>query len=258
MKRPVTKVARLLDRGNYDALGEKVFPATPERIFPFPKNLPKNRYGLAQWLTLPDNPLTARVAVNRYWQLFFGTGLVKTTEDFGNQGELPSHPKLLDWLAVTFRQSGWNVKQLVRTIVTSATYRQSSHASKALYELDPQNRLLARGPAGRLSAEMMRDNALAASGLINRELGGLSIKPYQPDGLWRINGATYVPDSGDKVYKRSLYVMIKRSVPNPTLGTFDATSRSFCTVRRQKTNTPLQALVTLNDPTFVEAARVLG
>ncbi len=255
---PISKIAHLLDRGNYDALGEKVYPATPERIFPFPKNLPKNRYGLAQWLTLPDNPLTARVAVNRYWQLFFGTGLVKTTEDFGNQGELPSHPKLLDWLAVTFQQSGWNVKQLVRTIVTSATYRQSSHASPALYELDPQNRLLARGPAGRLSAEMMRDNALASSGLINLQLGGRSIKPYQPDGLWRINGATYVPDSGNKVYKRSLYVIIKRSVPNPTLGTFDATSRSFCTVRRQKTNTPLQALVTLNDPTFVEAARVLG
>ena len=254
----IPKVAHLLERGNYDALGEKVYPATPERIFPFPRNLPKNRYGLAQWLTLPDNPLTSRVAVNRYWQLFFGTGLVKTTEDFGNQGELPSHPKLLDWLAVTFRQSGWDVKQLVRTIVTSATYRQSSQASKTLYERDPQNRLLARGPAGRLSAEMMRDNALAASGLINLQLGGKSIKPYQPDGLWRINGATYVPDSGARVYKRSLYVLIKRSVPNPTMGTFDAAARSFCTVRRQKTNTPLQALVVLNDPTFVEAARVLG
>jgi hypothetical protein len=254
----IPKATYLLERGNYDALGEKVYSATPERIFTFPKNLPKNRYGLAQWLTLPDNPLTARVAVNRYWQMFFGTGLVKTTEDFGNQGELPSHSKLLDWLAVTFRESGWDVKQLVRTIVTSATYRQSSRAPKALYERDPQNRLLARGPAGRLSAEMMRDNALAASGLINLQLGGPSIKPYQPDGLWRINGATYMPDSGAKVYKRSLYVIIKRSVPNPTLGTFDAPSRSFCTVRRQQTNTPLQALVTLNDPTFVEAARVLG
>ena len=252
------KPAYLLERGNYDAPGQRVYPNTPERIFAFPKNLPKNRYGLAQWLTHPDNPLTARVAVNRYWQMFFGTGLVKTTEDFGNQGELPSHPELLDWLAVSFRQSGWNVKQLVRAIVMSATYRQSSHATKTLYERDPHNRLLARGPAGRLSAEMLRDNALAASGLINLHVGGKSIKPYQPDGLWRINGATYLPDTGANVYKRSLYVLIKRSVPNPTLGTFDAPARSFCTVRRQKTSTPLQALVTLNDPTFVEAARVLG
>ncbi|MPR34797.1 DUF1553 domain-containing protein [Salmonirosea aquatica] len=248
----------VLERGSYDAPGERVSPATPERIFPFPKDYPKNRYGLARWLTHPDNPLTARVAVNRYWQMFFGTGLVRTSEDFGNQGEMPSHPKLLDWLAVSFQESGWNVKQLIRTLVTSATYRQSSRTPKALYERDPNNRLLARGPTSRLTAEMLRDNALAASGLINLQVGGSSIKPYQPDGLWRINGATYVPDTGAQVYKRSLYVLIKRSVPNPTLGTFDAPSRSFCTVRRQKTNTPLQALVTLNDPTFVEAARVLG
>ena len=255
---PQPKQAYLLKRGNYDMPGEKVFPNTPERIFAFPKNLPKNRYGLAQWLTHENNPLTARVAVNRYWQLLFGTGLVKTTEDFGNQGEMPSHPALLDWLAVTFRASGWNVKQLMKTIVLSATYRQDSRASRELLEKDPQNRLLARGPAYRLSAEMMRDNALVASGLINGEVGGRSIKPYQPDGLWRINSANYEPDSGAMVYKRSVYVLIKRSVPNPTLGTFDAPSRSYCTVRRQKTNTPLQALVTLNDPTFVEAAKVLG
>lgn len=262
------KQAYRLNRGEYDARAEKVYPNTPERIFAFPADLPKNRYGLAQWLTHDDNPLTARVAVNRYWQLFFGTGLVKTTEDFGNQGELPSHPQLLDWLAIEFRSNGWDVKHLVRTIVLSATYRQDSRASRSrsdgsrsdvsAMEQDPQNRLLSRGPSVRLSAEMMRDNALTASGLINSEIGGPSIKPYQPDGLWRINGADYVADSGAKVYKRSLYVLVKRSVPNPTLSTFDASSRSFCVVRRQKTTTPLQALVLLNDPTFVEAAKVLG
>lgn len=252
------KQAHLLNRGNYDAPGEKVFPATPEKIFGFPSSLPKNRYGLAQWLTDKQNPLTARVAVNRYWQLFFGTGLVKTTEDFGNQGELPSHPELLDWLAISFRDSGWDVKKLVKGIVTSATYRQTSTTTKELLEKDAQNRLLARGPARRLSAEMMRDNALMASGLINLEIGGKSIKPYQPADLWRINSSKYEQDSTEVIYKRSLYILIKRSVPNPTLGTFDAPSRSFCTVRRQKTNTPLQALVTLNDPTFVEACKVLG
>lgn len=252
------KQAYLLERGIYDARAEKVFPNTPERIFAFPAKLPKNRYGLAQWLTHSDNPLTARVAVNRYWQLFFGTGLVKTAEDFGNQGELPSHPQLLDWLAVEFQSHGWDVRHLVRTMVLSATYRQDSRASRLAMQKDPQNRLLSRGPSVRLTAEMMRDNALAASGLLNPELGGPSIKPYQPDGLWRINGADYVPDSGAKVYKRSLYVLVKRSVPNPTLSTFDASSRSFCVIRRQKTTTPLQALVTLNDPTFVEAAKVLG
>jgi hypothetical protein len=255
---PRPKQAYLLDRGNYNAPGEKVYPSTPEKIFPFPAQLPKNRVGLARWLTDKRNPLTARVAANRYWQLFFGTGLVKTTEDFGNQGELPSHPELLDWLALHFQESGWDVKQLVRTLVTSATYRQESRPRKELLEKDPQNRLLARGPARRLSAEMMRDNALMASGLINLKLGGKSIKPYQPADLWRINSSRYEPDSGDIIYKRSLYVLVKRSVPNPTLSTLDAPSRSFCTVRRQKTSSPLQALVTLNDPTYVEAANVLG
>lgn len=255
---PKPKQAHILLRGNYDAPGERVFPSTPASILPFPKNLPKNRYGLAQWLTHADNPLTARVAVNRYWQNFFGTGLVKTTEDFGNQGELPSHPELLDWLAVTFRESGWDVKKLNKLIVMSATYRQDSRVSKDVRERDPENRLYARGPANRMSAEMIRDNALMASGLLNKKIGGASVRPYQPEGLWSINSTTYTPDSGDAVYRRSLYVIVKRSVPNPTLSTFDATSRSFCVVRRQKTNTPLQALVTLNDPTFVEAMKVLG
>ncbi|GGM88297.1 hypothetical protein GCM10010967_21150 [Dyadobacter beijingensis] len=255
---PRPKQAHLLIRGNYDAPGEKVYPSTPASILAFPKNLPKNRYGLAQWLTHADNPLTARVAVNRYWQNFFGTGLVKTTEDFGNQGELPTHPELLDWLAVTFRESGWDVKKLNKLIVMSATYRQDSRTSREVRERDPENRLYARGPANRMSAEMIRDNALTASGLINPKIGGGSVKPYQPEGLWSINSSNYTPDSGNAVYRRSLYVIVKRSVPNPTLSTFDATSRSFCVVRRQKTNTPLQALVTLNDPTFVEAVRVLG
>ncbi len=255
---PKPKQAYIRERGVYDAIGEKVSPNTPEGIFGFPKNLPKNRLGLAKWLTDSKNPLTSRVAVNRYWQLFFGMGIVKTSEDFGNQGELPTHPKLLDYLALEFQNSGWNVKKLVKLMVTSGTYRQDSRPTKELLEKDSQNRYLARGPAVRLTAEMMRDNALIASGLMNPEIGGKSIKPYQPDGLWRINGATYVPDSGAKVYKRSLYVIIKRSVPNPTLATFDAPARNACTVRRQKTNTPLQALVTLNDPTFVEASKVLG
>jgi hypothetical protein len=256
MRKP--KQAHVLLRGNYDAPGEKVFPATPQSILPFPKNLPKNRYGLAQWLTHPDNPLTARVEVNRLWQNFFGTGLVKTTEDFGNQGEMPSHPELLDWLAVTFRESGWDIKKINKLIVMSATYRQDSRTSKDMRDKDPENRLYARGPANRMSAEMIRDNALMASGLLNKKIGGKSIKPYQPEGLWSINSTNYVPDTGDAVYRRSLYVLVKRTVPNPTLATFDATTRSYCVVRRQKTNTPLQALVTLNDPTFIEAAKVLG
>ncbi|CAG5018122.1 hypothetical protein DYBT9275_05934 [Dyadobacter sp. CECT 9275] len=255
---PQRKKAHILIRGNYDALGEEVFPNTPESIFAFPKNLPKNRYGLAQWLTNPGNPLTSRVAVNRLWQNFFGTGIVKTTEDFGNQGEQPSHPQLLDWLAVTFRESGWDVKKLNKLIVMSATYRQDSRATREVREKDPENRWFAHGPVNRMTAEMIRDNALMASGLINRKIGGKSVKPYQPEGLWEINSASYKADSGDAVYRRSLYIIVKRSVPNPTLSTFDATSRSFCVVRRQKTNTPLQALVTLNDPTFVESMKVMG
>ncbi len=255
---PQRRKTFVLQRGNYDLFGEEVFPNTPHAILPFPKQLPKNRYGLAQWLTDADHPLTARVAVNRYWQNFFGTGLVKTSEDFGNQGEMPSHLELLDWLAVTFLESGWDVKKLCKLMVMSATYRQDSKANQFIVERDPENRLLSHGPAVRMSAEMIRDNALMASGLLNKKIGGGSIKPYQPDGLWEINNTSYKADNGDAVYRRSLYVLIKRSVPNPTLATFDATSRSYCVMRRQETNTPLQALVTLNDPTFVEAAKVIG
>jgi hypothetical protein len=255
---PMPRKTRVLIRGNYDTFGDEVFANTPASVLAFPTDLPRNRLGLSQWLMRDDHPLTARVAVNRFWQNYFGTGIVKTTEDFGNQGELPSHPELLDWLAITFRDSGWDVKKLQKLIVMSATYRQDSRASQEAKSKDPENRMLSCGPANRLSAEMIRDNALAASGLITKQIGGKSIKPYQPDGLWEINNTRYVADTGQAIYRRSLYVIVKRTVPHPTMETFDAPSRSYCVVRRQKTNTPLQSLVTLNDPTFVEAARVLG
>ena len=248
----------ILTRGVYDNYGEEVFPNTPESIMAMPEELPKNRLGLAKWLTHKDHPLTARVAVNRYWQNYFGRGLVKTAQDFGNQGELPTHPQLLDWLAIKFMESGWEVKALQKLIVMSATYRQSSFVDKKLLALDQENKWLARGPNERLSSEMMRDNALAASGLLNEKVGGESVYPYQPDGLWAMNFDPYPQDTGDKLYRRSLYTMWRRTNPNPTLSTFDQPERNLCTVKRQKTNTPLQALVLLNDPTYVEAAKVLG
>ncbi|MEM6633697.1 MAG: DUF1553 domain-containing protein, partial [Bacteroidota bacterium] len=248
----------LLERGVYDAYGEEVFPNTPPSVMAMPEDLPKNRLGLAKWLTHPKHPLTARVAVNRYWQLFFGRGLVHTVQDFGNQGELPSHPELLDWLAVHFVKSGWNVKALHKLIVMSATYRQSSHTSEALRKKDLDNIWLARGPSIRLTSEMIRDNALAASGLLNRKVGGESVYPYQPDGLWAMNFDPYPEDTGENLYRRSLYSMWRRTIPNPTLATFDQPERNVCTVKRQKTNTPLQALVLMNDPTFIEASKVIG
>ncbi len=248
----------ILERGEYNAHGEEVFPNTPENILPMPDELPKNRLGLAQWVTSPENPLTARVAVNRFWQNLFGKGLVATSADFGNQGEMPSHPELLDWLALQFISSGWDVKAMQKIIVMSATYRQESLPRKDLEEIDQDNRLLARGPYGRLAGEMIRDNALFASGLLDRSVGGESVRPYQPDGLWRVNGANYVQGSGKDLYRRSLYTIWKRSVHHPTLSVFDAPDRSESVVHRQETNTPLQALTLLNDPTFVEAAKVLG
>ncbi|PHN02755.1 DUF1553 domain-containing protein [Flavilitoribacter nigricans] len=255
---PQRRPAYILERGQYDVYGEEVFPTTPEQILPMPENLPPDRLGLAKWLFHPDHPLTARVAVNRYWKNLFGRGLVKSVEDFGNQGDLPDHPQLLDWLAVHFIESGWDVKALHKLIVTSATYRQSSITSDKLWEKDPENVWLARGPARRLTGEMIRDNALAASKLLQAEIGGPSVKPYQPEGLWKINNQEYRPDIGSKLYRRSLYTFWKRSVPNPTLATFDVPNRSECTVRRQATSTPLQALVLMNDPSFLEAARVIG
>ena len=254
----IPKKTTILNRGQYDQPGTQVFPNTPADIFPFPASYPKNRLGLAKWLTNENHPLTSRVVVNRLWQQFFGVGIVKTSEDFGNQGELPSNPALLDWLAVELQESGWDLKKMVKLMVMSSTYKQDSYASPSLREMDPENRLLARGPANRLTAEMMRDNVLTASGLINKKIGGPSIRPYQPAGLWEINSSTYVADSTDAVYRRSLYIIAKRTVPNPTMATFDASERSSCLSRRQKTNTPLQSLVLLNDPTYIEASKVLG
>ena len=251
--------AFVLRRGQYDDKGEQVFPDTPARIMPFPDDLPKNRLGLARWLVDPQNPLTARVAVNRYWQMYFGQGIVATPEDFGNQGALPTHPLLLDWLARTFIESGWDVKAMQKQIVMSATYRQSSAAPSALLARDPQNELLARGPSFRLSAEIIRDQALAASGLLVRALGGPGVKPYQPAGLWEEkSGATYVQDTGEGLYRRSLYTFWKRTSPPPSMITFDAARRNQCVMRRQRTSTPMQALVLLNDPQFVEASRKIA
>jgi len=248
----------ILERGEYAAHGEEVDANTPSSILPMPEDYPKNRLGLARWLVNDKHPLTARVAVNRLWQQFFGKGLVATSSDFGNQGEMPSHPELLDWLAVTFRASGWDVKKIQKMILMSATYRQSSLAGKELQEKDYDNIWLARGPSGRMPGEMIRDNALYASNMLGKALGGPSVKPYQPDGLWSVNGGQYVEDTGENLFRRSLYTLWKRSVPNPTLHIFDAPERSEVTIKRQETNTPLQALVLMNDPIYVEIAKVMG
>src|SRR5690606_29280526 len=217
-----------------------------------------NRFGLAQWLTASENPLTARVTVSRFWQNFFGRGLVATSGDFGNQGEMPSHPELLDWLAINFIESGWEVKAMQKLIVMSASYRQASLPRADLEEKDPDNELLAKGPYARMTGEMIRDNALFASGLLDMSVGGKSVFPYQPEGLWQVNGATYHQGQGKDLYRRSLYTVWKRSVHHPVMAVFDAPDRSESVVHRQETNTPLQALTLLNDPTFVEAAKVLG
>jgi hypothetical protein len=257
----------LLVRGQYDKPGEKVTAEVPASLPSMPKDAPKNRLGLARWLVSPEQPLMARVTVNRFWQVFFGTGLVKTAEDFGIQGELPSHPELLDWLAVEFMQK-WDVKALVRSIVTSATYRQSSVVTPSLHSRDPENRLLARGPRFRLQAEFIRDQALAISGLLNRKIGGASVFPYQPAGLWQElasrgdsknwSAQFFVQSKGKDLYRRSMYTFWKRTSPPPQMITFDAPDREVCTVRRSRTNTPLQALVLLNDPTYIEASRKLA
>ncbi len=257
MERP--RPTYVLERGQYDAPGERVFPGVPEAVLPWPEEYRKDRRGFARWLLRNDHPLTARVAVNRYWQLFFGRGLVRTAEDFGNQGELPSHPELLDWLAIWFQENDWNVKALCKLIVRSATYRQASSADEDLRAIDPENKWLARAPQRRLASEMLRDHALRAAGLLDERIGGKSVFPYQPEGLWAMSGgATYRPSMGADLYRRSLYTVWKRTAPHPTLATFDQPERSECTLRRQETNTPLQALVLLNDPTFVEAAKVMG
>lgn len=254
----------VLDRGQYNKPTEKVSTGVPSLFPAMPKSAPKNRLGFSQWLVDPSHPLTARVAVNRYWQRLFGVGLVKTVEDFGLQGEMPSHPELLDWLATEFIRSGWDVKHMQRLIVTSATFRQSSHVTPEAHERNPENRLLARGPRLRMDAEEVRDAALAASGLLVRTLGGKSVYPYQPKGLWmELNNRpgyskAYPQGSGDDLYRRSMYTFWKRTVPSPMLKTLDAPEREFCTVQRSRTNTPTQALLLLNAPQFVEAGRHLA
>jgi cytochrome c553 len=261
---PQPRPAFVLNRGVYSDPLYEVKPGTPQSVLSFAGDLPPNRLGLAQWLFNDENPLSARVAVNRYWQLFFGIGLVNTPQDFGNQGSLPTYPQLLDWLAVEFRTSGWDLKALCKIIVCSDTYRQNSAANEALVERDPNNELLARGPSYRLPAEMIRDNALATSGLLVQKIGGESVKPVQPEGLWFDLGnfshklLHYEPDSGDKLYRRSMYTFIRRTSPPPNMTTFDAPNRDICTVKREITNTPLQALVLLNDPQFVEASKAFA
>jgi hypothetical protein len=261
MKDPMA--THLLKRGEYDKPGAEVSPGIPAVLPPLPEFEGRpNRLTLAKWLVNPNHPLTARVTVNRYWQQYFGHGLVKTSEDFGTQGDSPTHPQLLDWLATEFIQSGWNIKHIHRLIVTSATYRQSSKVSPDLRARDPENRLLARGPRFRMDAEMIRDNALEVSGLLIPKIGGPSVKPYQPPGLWEAVSygfsQIYEPDDGEARFRRSLYTFWKRQSAPPNLTTFDAPSRETCTVKRPRTNTPLQALVLMNDPQFVVASRAFA
>jgi len=254
----------ILKRGNYDSHGDEVFPATPASILPFNSKYPKNRLGLANWLFDDQNPLTARVYVNQVWEEFFGRGIVKTLGDFGMQGELPSNPALLDWLAVDFRSHGWNVKRLVKQIVMSATYRQSAVVDPEKLKNDPDNMLLARGPRNRLPAEFIRDMVLSSSGLLNKTIGGPSVNPYQPPGLWesttsgRGQLASYRQVHGPNLYRRGMYTLIKRTSPPVEMAIFDASNRDQCEVQRLRTNTPLQALEMLNDPTMLEGARVLA
>jgi hypothetical protein len=257
-------MAYLLYRGDYDKRRDPVKADTPDCLPPMPSDLPRNRLGLAKWLLRPEHPLTARVTVNRAWQELFGTGLVRTAGDFGVSGELPSHPELLDWLAVEFRESGWDVKKFYKLLVMSAAYRQSPDVTKEKLEKDRDNRLVSRGPRFRMDAEMIRDSALAASGLLVGKIGGPSVRPYQPEGVWEAvampesNTRNYKPDMGESLYRRSLYTFWKRAAPPASMEIFNAPNREVCTVRRERTDTPLQALVTLNDVQFVEAARVLA
>jgi hypothetical protein len=257
---PTIKETHIRKRGVYDYLGERVSRDVPDILPPFPDDIPRNRLGLARWIVSPDNPLTARVTVNRYWQKYFGTGLVKTSEDFGVQGEKPSHPELLDWLATEFIRSGWDVKHLQKIIVTSATYRQQSKLTPKLLEVDPNNRLLARGTRQRLPAHVIRDQALALSGLLVEKIGGPSVSPYQPKNLWieMSMGQKYKQSTGDDLFRRSIYTIWKRTVNPPSMAVLDAANREACWVGTKRTNTPLQALTLLNETAFVESARKLA
>ena len=246
--------------GNFRNRGEEVSAAVPAAFHPFPPTAPRNRLGLARWLVSGENPLTARVAVNRIWARLFGAGIVTTEEDFGTQGAPPTHPDLLDWLATEFMHSGWDVKALIKTVVSSATYRQSSKASSTILEADPINALLSRGPRFRLPAETVRDQALAASGLLSRKVGGPPVMPWQPPGIWQVvySNKQWETSTGEDRHRRALYTLWRRTAPYPSMTTFDAPSGETCTIRRIRTNTPLQALVTLNDPTLMEAAQYLA
>jgi hypothetical protein len=254
------KPAYVLKRGAYDAPGDAVTANTPGAMPPFPNHLPKNRLGLAKWLLDPEHPLTARVTVNRLWQMLFGKGLVETSDNFGSQGSLPTHPELLDWLARDFIASGWDQQRFLKQIVLSSTYRQSSRASTDLLARDPLNQFLGRGPGRRLTAEQLRDQSLFLSGLLVEKVGGPSVKPYQPDGIWSVamGSPRYDQGKGEDLYRRSLYTFWKRTVPPPAMVAFDAAERNVCIVKRQSTSTPLQALALMNDPQIVEAARFFG
>ena len=257
-------MAFILQRGDYDKRKDQVTAGTPSILPAFPADAPRNRLGFAKWLLANEHPLTARVTVNRFWQEIFGTGIVKTTGDFGVTGELPVNQELLDWLAVDFREHGWDVQRLFKQIVLSSAYRQAALTTKEKLEKDPDNRLLSRGPRFRMDAEMVRDGALAASGLLVPKLGGPSVKPYQPPGVWEAiamdvsNTRSYQRDTGEGLYRRSMYTFWKRMAPPASMDIFNATNREQCTIRRERTNTPLQALVTLNDEQFIEAARHLA
>ncbi|MDB6031196.1 MAG: hypothetical protein JWM16_1534, partial [Verrucomicrobiales bacterium] len=247
-------------RGAYLSLAEEVTTGTPAAFHAFPKDQPQTRLGLARWLVDTNNPLTARVMMNRFWEQYFGRGIVETVEEFGKQGEPPSHPELLDWLATEFMRVGWDMKAMHKLIVTSATYRQSSKVSPELLAKDPYNRLLARGPRVRLEAEMIRDQALTVSGLLSHKIGGPSVMPPQPDGLWQVvySGDKWTTSPGEDKYRRGLYTFWRRTTPYPMMASFDAPSREYCVLKRSRSNTPLQALNTLNDPAFVEAAQALA
>jgi hypothetical protein len=263
-KKDSMPTAQVLFRGQYDKPKDKVIGAVPAVLHDMPKDAPTNRLGLAEWVMSRDNPLTARVTVNRMWQEIFGVGLVKTTEDFGTQGEPPVNQELLDWLAVEFMDSGWDMRHMFELMLTSATYRQSAEITEEKLEKDPANRFNSRGPRFRMDAEMVRDSALAESGLLVEKIGGAPVKPYQPDGIWEAvampesNTKKYQRDKGESLYRRSIYTFWKRAAPPASMDIFNAPSREVCCVRRERTNTPLQALATMNDVQFVEAARHLA
>jgi hypothetical protein len=263
-ERDAAAEAFILFRGDYDKRRDKVTPNTPAALPKFADDLPRNRMGLAKWVLRDDHPLTTRVTVNRFWQQLYGEGLVRTAGDFGIAGELPSDQALLDWMSVEFREGGWDVKKFFKLLVMSAAYRQAAITTPEKLEKDRDNRLVSRGPRFRMDAEMVRDYALSTSGLLVPKLGGPSVKPYQPEGVWEAvamigsNTRDYRQDSGENLYRRSMYTFWKRAAPPASMDIFNAPNRETCAVRRDRTNTPLQALTTMNDPQFVEAARRLA